>query len=42
MNSMTTDHVLQTPTDRVEDLMNVDLDNYNLQEELTSQIRIPR
>ena len=28
MNSMTIDHVLQTPTDRVEDLMNVDSGSY--------------
>ena len=42
MNSMTIDCVLQTPTDRVEDLMNVDSGNYNLQQEFTSQIRRQR
>ena len=42
MNSMKIDHVLQTSNDRVEDLMNVDLGNYNLQHELTSQIRRQR
>ena len=39
MNSMTIDRVLQTRIDQVEDLMNVDLGNYNLQQESTSQIR---
>ena len=42
MNSMAIDHALQTPTDRVEDLMNVDSGNYNLQQEFTSQIRRQR
>ena len=39
---MTIDRVLQTPTNRVEDLMNVDSGNYNLQQEFTSQIRRQR
>ena len=42
MNSMTIDRVLKTPTDRVEDLMNLDSSNYNLQQEFTSQIRRQR
>ena len=42
MNSITIDRVLQTPTNRVEDLMNVDSGNYNLQQEFTSQIRRQR
>ena len=42
MSSMTIKCVLQILIDLVEDLMNVDLGNYNLQQEFTSQIRRQR